>query len=151
MKSKIPPGAPGRQFGPKSLKQIAGSLKPGGVVFFNVCKKTTRPGSEPMVINGHGFGVFLGVVPNLAEEPTKEMLDPIMAGIGWVSFDHVAEFLGEEQIEILLTKFREKYGLEEVLPGESVEAPPPPPKMLTMPERPALIGRDGKPIKREDA
>ena len=146
MKSKIPPGAPGRQFGPKSLKQIAGSLKPGGVVFFNVCKKSTRPGSEPMVINGHGFGVFLGVVLSLTEEPTNEMLDPILANLGWVSFDHVAEFLGEEQCKILLDKLAEKYGLEA---GKPDEAPPKPPPILTVPDRPALVGRDGKPIKKE--
>ncbi|MDH4164704.1 MAG: hypothetical protein OEW15_18750, partial [Nitrospirota bacterium] len=109
---RIPRGAPGRQMGPQGLKPLpAGTLKPGGVVYFNVCKKSTKPNSEPMIFKGHGFGVFLGVVPQFKVEPTREMLDPLLAGIGWVSFENVYELLGEEQFKLLETKFREKYEL----------------------------------------
>lgn len=150
---RIPRGAPGRQMGPQGLKPLpAGTLKPGGVVYFNVCKKSTKPNSEPMIFKGHGFGVFLGVVPQFKVEPTREMLDPLLAGIGWVSFENVYELLGEEQFKLLETKFREKYELDAVPEGEKIEEPPPPPqdKSLMMPAKPELIGLDGRPLKDQE-
>lgn len=145
----IPRGAPGRQMGPRGLKPLpAGTLKPGNVVFFNVCKKSTKQNSEPMVIKGHGFGVFLGVVPQFAPEPTREMMDPLLAGVGWVSFENVYELLGEEQFKILETKFREKYGLEEAKEGEPTPDVPPPKAepTIAMPPEKKLIGIDGRPL-----
>lgn len=146
----IPRGAPGRQMGPAGLKPLpAGTLKPGGVVYFNVCKKSTKQNSEPLIFKGNGFGIFLGVVPQFAQEPSRAHLDPLLAGIGWVSFENVVEMLGEEQFKILETKFRAKYGFEEVPEGEKVEAPPVPkaePELM-MPAKPELIGLDGRPLK----
>lgn len=145
----IPRGAPGKQMGPRGLKPMpAGTLKPGGVVFFNVCKKSTKPNSTPMVLKGHGFGVFLGIVPQFGVEPTREMMDPLLAGVGWISFEHVAEFLGEEQFKILETKFREKYGLEEMTEEEAAAEPKPEVPLLTLPpEKPTgLVALDGAPL-----
>lgn len=119
------------------MEKPAPTLKPGQIVFFPVCKKTTKPAAQPAVFKGHGFGVFLGVVPHGIMEPTRQMMTPLMAAIGWISFDDVAEFLGEEQLKELITKFKERH---EAPPGE--EASP----IQLPPERPRIIGLDGNEI-----
>lgn len=141
-RDNIPRGAPGRH--PTALKPLPkGELKPGGVVFFPTCKKTTR--GQPIVFRGHGFGVFLGVVPQMAAEPNRYMIDPLMAGVGWISFAHIREFLGDEVFDDLAVKFRAKYELEPVKDGEVVPEVPPPPE-IAMPAEKRLVGLDGQPI-----
>lgn len=139
-KSQIPRGAPGRIAGMKPAE--AGSVKPGQVVFFPACRKSTRPNSQTMIFKGNGFGVFMGVVPQGMGEPTKEMLPPLLAGIGWVSFEDVFELLGEEQFKLLETKFREKY---EIAAGDEAAKPAEAPKIALPPER-KLVTPDGSPL-----
>ncbi len=124
------------------------TLEPGGVVFFPACKKTPKPNSQTLVFQGHGFGIFLGIVPTGMEMPSRAQMDPLLSAVGWVSFENVAEMLGEDQFEILATKFREKYGLEEVPEGEEMSDAPAPRATpeIALPEERKLIGLDGKPL-----
>lgn len=144
---RIPRGAPGRQTGPGGLRPLpAGTLKPGAVVFFPVAKKSTKANSEPLVFRGHGFGVFLGVVPQFAVEPTREMMDTLLSGVGWVSFENVFEMLGEEQFRILEQKFRAKYELEAMTEEEAKAEPTPATPLHPPPEKTLLVSRDGTPL-----
>lgn len=122
----------------------AGSLKPGGVVFFPTCKKTAKPNGQVYVMKGHGYGVFLGVVPMGHPEPTREMMDPLLAGVGWVSFENVIELLGEDQFKILEEKFRAKYDMDQDIEGPSTAEP-----SIALPPEKQLIGLDGKALKTE--
>lgn len=153
MNKVIPMGAPGRQRGPQGLRKANGTLKPGSVVFFNGCKKSTKQNSEPFIFKGHGFGVFLGVVPTNVKEPAREQMDGLLAGIGWVSFENVAELLGEEQFDLLAKKFQEKYGLEPLPEDEKMPENPPAPiaePELTLPPEKQLLGADGRPMFKAD-
>lgn len=150
MKNQIPRGAPGRQAGPRGLKPT-GTLKPGQVVYFNGCKKNTK-NSEPFIFKGHGFGVFLGVVPHNVREPAREQMDGLLAGIGWVSFENVAELLGEEQFDLLAAKFQEKYGLEPMPEGEKMPDAPAPmaEPVIALPPEKQLLGANGRPIVKDE-
>lgn len=142
----IPKGAPGRTPGRGVKPAEAGSLKSGAIVYFPVCHKTTKPQAQPYVFQGKGFGVFLGVTPHGFPDMTREMIPAMMAGIGWVSFEDVAELLGEEQLKLLEQKFRDKY---EAKPGEEA-APAEPPKIALPQSAGKLIGLDGAPLSSDD-
>lgn len=142
----IPKGAPGRIPGPLPLrKQQPVELKPGSVVFFQQCKKTAKPNSGGIGFKGHGFGIFLGIVPPGVAEPTRYMMDPLMAGIGWVSFETVKELLGEETLKKLTDAFTKKYDIEE-RPTEEI----PNSVQLALPPEKTLVGLDGQPLELPD-
>lgn len=99
-------------------------LNPGDVVFFKKCTKLpTKRAQEIGFKGGHAFGVMLGVVAPFAPPPTEKILMPLMGHAGYISFDDVGNFLGEEQAKLCIKKFEDKYY----------------PKIIVPPPKPALI------------
>jgi hypothetical protein len=126
-----------KMFGPKVTSE---TISPGRVIYFPVCRTTSKPTAPMMTFNGIGFGVFLGVVPPRFPEPTPAMVPQLMATIGYVAFEDVIEFLGDDAFKTVEEKFRAKY--EPPAGEETAESAEPP----AMPEPPRLVGVDGKPI-----
>lgn len=80
----------------------------GDVVFFKHCTRTNRPTKDSWAFKGSGFGIFFGALPPLSTEPTESDVISCMAAIGFVSFDDVAEHLGEEIFTDLVVKMEAK-------------------------------------------
>jgi hypothetical protein len=85
-------------------------IKPGDIVFFKkVTRSTKRRDPEIAFKGGNGFGVMLGIVPPFGPEPTESILLMLLGSVGFVSFDDVKDFLGEDQMKICVDKFTERY------------------------------------------
>jgi hypothetical protein len=125
------------------------NLKTGDAVFFKRAKESSDPDAKFIEFQGHGFGVFLGAIPNEIHDPTPQVLFQIMGSIGFCLFDDIVEFLGEEQGRIVLKKHEEKYN--PVLTEEEKAAQMKAAfreKQPVIAQRPTkkIIGLDGKPI-----
>jgi len=97
------------------------NFNPGDIVFFQSAKTSSSMPGE-FRFKGHGVGVFLGYVPPGVDDPPLDHLLRIMGGAGFLSFDDVKTFLGEEALKTVLEKFTLKY------------------------LKPPILGADGKPI-----
>lgn len=85
-------------------------LNTGDVVFFKKCTKTLdRRAQEIGFKGGSGFAVMLGAVPAFAQMPTEAMLMMLMGRAGYIAFDDVFNFLGEDLAKECLKKFEDKY------------------------------------------
>lgn len=101
-------------------------FKPGDVVFFKRIKETSKPhGRYQEFSKGCGFGILLGAVPEAAEDPPAVFLAHLMGQIGYVSFDDVKALLSEEQMTVLIEKFKLKYYGPEQPEAVPPEAPSP--------------------------
>ena len=104
-------------------------LNIGDVVFFKkVTKMPDRRSQEIGFKGGHGFGVMLGMVPPFAKAPPESLLMLLMGQAGYVAFDDVMNFFGEEVGKECVKKFEEKYY----------------PKMQNTPEGPKMVLPDYK-------
>jgi len=125
-------------------------MQPGDVVFFTRCKKSVTPGTlEVAFKDAHGFGVILGMIPKHQKDPTAHAAMQCMGSVGYLAFDDIAEFLGEEQMKVCMTKFEEKYYAAEVLKEQKenvVEVSP----ILNVHEQPMGTGPTGLVITDED-
>lgn len=122
-------------------------MKPGKVVYFRSAKLNThRKTGDWAFKQGHGFGLLLGTVPLFGKEPSPVELLRLVGTIGFLSFDDVAEFVGEEQAEICVKKFEDKYygKVVETNPVEG-EAESEGTKELSI-SLPKLVGADGLPL-----
>ena len=95
-------------------------MKSGDVVYFRRAKKELGPEGKFVEFAGHGFGVILGVVPPNQVAPTPVILMRGMGQIGFISFDDVKLFVGEEMFQKCVEHFKDKYF------GTVVELPTPP-------------------------
>lgn len=111
-------------------------FKLGDIVFFKTAKRGTKRSIPEGKFNGHGFGVLLGFVPPFAKDPLQSQVRPMMGNVGYITFDDVAEFFGDEIGKQCVEKFLEKY------------APKPDPAAHP-PEPPKILGPDGKPLQLE--
>lgn len=95
------------------------NLKPGDVVFFKRAKRKSDRKEKEIAFQGHGFGVLLGYLPPFQKDPDPAMLIRLMGSIGFMSFDDVANFLGDEFGAKCVKMFEEKYyGIPDVPPAE---------------------------------
>lgn len=138
----------------------------GDVVYFKTAKKSSARKSPIGTFEGHGFGVFLGHVANFQKDPTVDLVSRIMGASGYLSFDDIIEFLGQEKSVEVIRQFEDKYygkvirqfedkyhygkmtetpvSTSEVTPENSKEVYES--NLLAVPKPPQLIGLDGKPI-----
>lgn len=115
-------------------------MKNGDVVFFKEARDGSGRKARTMKFKGHAFGVLLGHVPPFAKDPPPEHLLRLMGTIGFVSFDDVANFLGDEQAQKCVTMFEDKYYGQFALD----QAPEVAPEETAQPS--GLLGADGQPM-----
>lgn len=121
-------------------------MKNGDVVFFKRAKASANRKAPEAQFKGMGFGILLGHVPPFAQSPPGAYVIGQLGSIGYLSFDDVIEFLGDEAGAACVKKFEEKYipkldPNQQTLPLKAAPSPEP--------EEPALsgiVGLDGKPI-----
>lgn len=116
-----------------------GTFNNGDVVFFKKAKKSTKRTSPEIGFKGHAFGVLLGHVPPFAKDPPPEHLLRLMGTIGFLTFDNVAEFLGDEAGQKCVKAFEDKYYGKEAQDAAPEVAPPPP-------EPSKLVDQTGAPL-----
>lgn len=86
------------------------NVKQGDVVFFRKVKKSSKPKSPEIGFKGNGFGVFLGHVPLFAPDPPGFLIFRMLGQTGFISFDDVKEFIGdEEKFQAIVDKYTDKY------------------------------------------
>lgn len=90
-------------------QQFHGSFKVGAVVYFKQAKPTSRPKSKVIQFQGHGIGVFLGEVPKELPDPPREYINQAMGACGYIRFDDVMAFLGQDKMLECVEKFKQKY------------------------------------------
>lgn len=114
----------------------------GDVVFFKKAKASSARKSPEVMFKGHGFGILLGHVPPFAQNPPAGYVIGQLGSIGYLSFDDVIEFLGDEAGATCVQKFEAKY-----LPKAPDAAQADLPLHGEMEPRPSgLIGLNGKPL-----
>jgi hypothetical protein len=122
-------------------------FKQGDAVFFKKAKNGTKRSSVEIGFKGYGFGVFLGHVPPFQKDPPVEHLFRVLGTIGFLTFDNVAEFLGDEAAAKCVRLYEDKYygkKMELVQKKQEDKQTEMPPEVI--PPTPQLIGMDGKPI-----
>lgn len=126
-------------------------MKNGDVVFFKKAKDSANRKAPEIMFKGHAFGVLLGHVPPFAKNPPASYVIAQLGSIGYISFDDIGEFLGEDVVKQLALKFEEKYTpkpaeqpqQELPLDGDPAAAESSEPEVL----RPSgLVGINGKPL-----
>lgn len=121
-------------------------FKPGDLVFYKKAQKSSKKNSPGVQFGGMGFGMAMGEVPPFHKDPPKDQLVRIMGTCGFVSFDDVGEFLGDEKAAELIKKYEDKYyGKVVELKKREEEKQIEIPKEL-IPPTPKLVGMDGKPL-----
>jgi hypothetical protein len=96
----------------------------GSIVFFKDIADTSRmKGRTGVRFKGHGFGVLLGEVPPFGKDPDQVALFRCLGGIGYLSFDDVGEFLGDEAGAKCVAAFEAKYFPKTEEPKEGEELP----------------------------
>lgn len=109
-------------------------INPGDVVYFQVVKKSAGRKAPQFKLQGHGFGIFLGHVPPFQKDPPAHFIYSKIGAIGYISFDDVLEFLGQESLDTCMKKYEEKY---------AGPLPHPDQAQLPLSEGPALQALDG--------
>lgn len=84
-------------------------IKPGDIVFFRKAKRSSHRKSPEISFNGYGFAVMLGHVSLFQPDPPADHLLRLIGTIGFLSFDDVKNFLGDEAAASCVKKFEDKY------------------------------------------
>lgn len=102
-------------------------LKLGDVVFFKRVTKEIRNKKTPEIgfKENTGFGVMLGVIPPFTPPPTVGHLMALMGQAGYISFDDVGHFFGEENLKVCIQKFQDKYNKPPEPEKSKLILPPP--------------------------
>lgn len=131
-----------------------GLMKNGDVVFFKRAKASAHRKAPEVMFKGHAFGVMLGHVPPFAKNPPAAYVISQLGSIGYISFDDIGEFLGEDVVKQLALKFEAKYTPKPADPATATQQELPldgdpaadessEPEVL----RPSgIVGLNGKPI-----
>lgn len=121
------------------------NFQPGDLIFFKKAKKETHRRAAEGAFKGHGFGVMLGHVPPFGKDPEPFMCVRLMGSIGYVSFDDIGEFLGNEIGAKVLAMFEAKYYAAEKALEAAAEEPS---KLILPPEKetPKIINIKGEPF-----
>lgn len=115
----------------------------GDVMFFKTAKKESRRNAKEMKFKGHGFGVFLGHVPPFMPDPDPAQLIRMMGQIGFLTFDDVATFLGDEMAAKCVKMYEDKYYGQEAQDA-ATEVPTSP---IAATEGSRLVDSAGTPLK----
>lgn len=122
----------------------------GDVVFFKHAKKELGPTGTFVEFKGHGFGVFLGHIPQDAPAPPLIYLFRKFSQMGFIKFDDIAEFLSPEQAKECVEACERKYFGK--ISVEEAQAMPPAPAVVTDESTKVarrgigLLGPNGKPL-----
>lgn len=100
------------------MQLMAAMPRPGNIVYFQKCSVTLKKEGKIVGFKGHGFGVMLGIVPTGAPEPPLLILPRLLGESGYLSFDDVIAFFGEEVGKECVEKFKDKYYGKVVLPED---------------------------------
>lgn len=112
-------------------------IKNGDCVFFKDIRTSSRSKQSQAARFKHfGWGVLLGAIPPFGRDPNIGDVIRALGSIGYVSFDDVGEFLGDEIGAELVKKFEEKYYVQ-----PTNETPP-----IEESEPSRLVDITGKPI-----
>lgn len=98
-------------------------MQNGDVVFFKTAKKGSHRKAAEVSFKGMGFGVLLGHVPPFQKDPPAEHLLRLMGTIGFLTFDDVAAFLGDEAAGKCVAAFHDKYYSEAAAANAVIETP----------------------------
>jgi hypothetical protein len=85
-------------------------ISPGDVVYFKSCAREHGRRAKYIAFKGGtGFAVMLGIVPVNGSPPIEANLMMLMGSAGYMAFDDVANFLGDELGKKCVKMFEEKY------------------------------------------
>lgn len=84
-------------------------MKNGDVVYFKEAKEDLARKGKRVQFRGHAFGVLLGHVGPFQKAPPPEHLLRLMGQIGFISFDDIGLFLGDELAEKVVKSFEDRY------------------------------------------
>lgn len=94
-------------------------LNVGDVVFFKECARDTNRHSIKIGFKGGtGFAVMLGIVAPFGKMPTEQLIMCLMGQAGYIAFDDVVNFLGQEAGEKCIKMFQDKYYPKIIQPQE---------------------------------
>lgn len=111
------------------------AFRSGDIIYFKECRNGSKPKkSTGARFKGHGLGMFLGHVGPFEKEPTPEECIKLVGATGFLSFDDVAEFLGDEQAKLCVDRYEAKY----YKPEDAA------PQVKEPGGRPVLVSADGK-------
>ena len=83
-------------------------FKNGDIIYTKTFQKSLR-GSMPHQFQGMAVCMLLGHVPTHGIDLSPHQVMRTLGTNGFILMDDIAEFLGEEQTEICIKKFEEKY------------------------------------------
>jgi hypothetical protein len=130
-------------------------MKPGDIVFAKELQTGVEKAHARIQFRGHAFAMVLGTMPLMAKEPPKEHIHRLLGNVGYLSFDDVAEFLGEVLAKECVDKFELKYSTQlqevaDVTPALTDEVPILRQKIVDLKGRPIVepldIDSDGKEV-----
>jgi hypothetical protein len=112
------------------------------VCYFKTAKNGSHRKANSATFKGHGFGMFLGHVPPFGKDPTPQELIMLVGSCGWLTFDDVAEFLGDEAGKHCVAAYEAKYyGKQEPAVNDDEGK-----KIIQAPPRRQLLDSAGKPF-----
>lgn len=121
-------------------------MQVGDIVFFNKAKTKPVKSAREIKFTGHGFGIMLGMVPSMCiTPPPAHHIFKLLGTCGFLTFDDVAEFLGEDQAKLCIEKFEKKYYNE----SELKETPAPKAEPQEIKEESKILDPTGAPAKTE--
>lgn len=104
-------------------EQVKIDLQFGDVIYFKKCRK--KPNTQNLEIQFKGFGIamVLGEMPPNKKGLPQEHLMPMMGQAGFISFDDIGEFLGEDVLKTVIQKFEAKHSGEKLIqePKKTIE------------------------------
>lgn len=122
-------------------------LAVGDLIFTQEFKKNSGRKSDRFKVKGHVFAIALGQLPPFAKDPPAEHLFRLMGTIGFLRFDEVADFLGDEMAKTCVEKFEAKYYGRPLTPEEQAALDVAENIEPTKPEGNKIVGLNGTPLK----
>lgn len=99
----------------------------GDIIYFKGAQNRPHRKADGCAFKGYGIGLFLGHVIPFQKAPDQHDALRLIGACGFISFDEILEFLGDEQAQLCIQKFEEKYYVN----GKAA---------------PEVVGPDGKPV-----
>lgn len=88
-------------------------FRSGDVVYFKTAQNSSRRKSNGATFKGYGIGLFIGHVTPFGKDPSPTELLKLVGACGYLSFDDVADFLGDEQAQKCVQAYEKKYYSQE--------------------------------------
>jgi hypothetical protein len=124
------------------------AFRGGDIVYFKECKNSSHRKAQGARFKGVGFGIFLGHVGPFEKDPTRDNIVSLVGACGYLTFDDVADFLGEDQARLCVAKFEEKYYPKQ----EPTVKGPDGKEVPVVDDTPSgLVGLNGQPLEKPSA